>query len=243
MAQVKLTRILCIGDSRLRHLQALLNDNKRDILFSCYIYPGATLGHLLFHMRKLLQSTRSSYYDYILIMGGICDITSLSRQPAKRFTPAYSSVFETVDNFERILAVFRESASLFTQIPIIFLPVVGVHLSNYSGGDISLHRMQPIIDQAIPLINNMIRSVNSLHGIPTPNIADSIHHSHGRGGCYRTRYCRLFDGCHPNHETIMIWAREILKTITNYIYAWPTVPQHQVCTLLLWLRYELKTQA
>lgn len=154
-------------------------------------------------------------------MGGICDITSLSRLPFKRLTPTYSSVSETVENFERIFAVFRESVSLFTKIPIIVLPIVGVHLLRYSNEDASLHPLQPIIDQAIPLINNIVRTVNGRSGLPTPNIADSIHHSHGGGGRYRTRYCRLYDGCHPNNDTLKIWAREILKSMTNFIYAWP----------------------
>lgn len=221
MAQSRLTRIMCIGDSRLRHLSPLLNDNHRNIRFYCHVYSGATLAHLLFHMRTLLHYAGSSYYDYIVVMGGICDITTLTKVPRKSLKPTYASIADTVDNFERIFAVFRESASLFTSIPIIYTPLVGVHLSRYSE-DASLFPYQPIIDQAIPLINVIIRSVNASQGLPSPNIADSIHHSHGRGGKYRTRYCRLYDGCHPNNDTLMIWAREILKSITNFIYAWPS---------------------
>lgn len=220
MAQYRPICVLCIGDSRLRYLQPLLNDNMRNILFNCHVFSGATLGHLLFHMRVLLQYASASYYDYIIVMGGICDITSLTRSPSKRLTPKYASVAETIENFERVLAVFRESARLFTQTPIIFAPIVGVHLSYYCGGDMSLFPVQPIIDQSVPLINNIIRDVNSSHGLPTPNIADSIHHSHGRGGRYRTRYCRLYDGCHPNQDTLLIWSREILKSITNSVYTW-----------------------
>lgn len=220
----RIIHIICVGDSRLRHLQPLLNDNKRDIVFHCYVYPGATLGHLLFHMRTLLQCSRSSYYNFVLIMGGICDITSLSKSPSKRLTPAYSSVLETVENFERIFSVFRESANLFTQIPIIYLPIVGVHLSHYSNMDASLYSLQPIIDQSVPLINKIVRTENTRRGLPTPNTSDSIHHSHGGGGRYRTRYCRLYDGCHPNHDTLKIWAREILKSMTNFIYTWPSNP-------------------
>lgn len=93
---------------------------------------------------------------------------------------------EMVENFERILSIFRESVKLFTDTPIIFLPVIGVHLSRYSNEDVSLYPLQPLIDQSIPLINNVVRTVNSLSGLPTPNIADSIHHSHGGGGRYRT---------------------------------------------------------
>lgn len=207
MAQQSLIQILCIGDSRLRHLEANL------------IFPGATMGFLLYQLRLLLQS-RNTVYQYIVVMGGICDLTTLTKVPTKRLTPAYDSVSLMVENFERIHAIFRKSAALFTTIPIIYLPLVGVNLVHYSNNDMTQHMLQPIIDQSIPLIHIMIKQINGLNVLPTPNIAHSIHHCHGRRGKYRTRYCRLFDGCHPDFATQLLWTQEILKSITNFVYAW-----------------------
>lgn len=210
-----IVRILCVGDSRLRHLQSRLNDNKRNIHFNCYVFPGATLGLLSYQLRLLLQNSEM-YYNYIINIGGICDLTVLTKYPVKRLTPAFNSVSMMVDNFERLFALFRESATLFTRI----VPLVGVHLMKYSNNDQSVYQYQPIVDQSIPLINTIIKSVNTLSGLPTPNIAHSIHHCHGKKGKYRTRYCRLSDGCHPDTDTQLLWAQEILKTITNLVYTW-----------------------
>lgn len=139
--------------------------------------------------------------------------------PTKRLTSAFDSVATMVDNYERLFALFRESASLFTSIPIIYTPIVEVHLTRYSNNDQSVYQYQPIIDQSIPLINNIIRSVNTWHGLQTPNLANSIHHCHGKRGKYRTRYCRLLDGCHPDEDTQWLWVQEVLKSITNLVYA------------------------
>lgn len=219
MSQAIHYRILCLGDSRLRYLQYYLNENMRHIQFVCYVFPGATLGHLLYQLRLILMDSSPGHYDYIMVAGGICDITSLTRLPARRVTPYYSSVVATVENFERVLSVFRESARLFTQIPIVYATLVGIHLTHYSLGDDTVYHLQPIIDESIPLMNKIIKEINRWNGLPTPDLAYTIHHSRGHRGTYRTRYRRLADGCHPDEQTRLLWVRAILKCFTNYIYA------------------------
>lgn len=219
MAQHRQYRILCVGDSRLRHLQLELNDNMRNLQFVCYVFPGATLGHLSYHTRQILMSYSPYYYDFIMLTGGICDITDLTRNPSRRVTPRYNSVASTVENFERLLSLYRESTSLFTDIPIIYAPLVGIHLMRYSLDDNSVYNLQPIIDESIPLINKIIKEINRWNGLPCPDFAYTIHHSRGRQGKYRTRYGRLMDGCHPDEATRSLWSKEILKCFTNYIYA------------------------
>lgn len=140
------------------------------------------------------------------------------RQPS-RVTPHFNSVAATVENFERFLSVFRESACLFTQTPIVYAPLVGIQLTHYSLGDGTVYSLQPTIDESIPLINEIIKQVNSWNGFPTPDFACTIHHSKGRRGTYRTRYGRLADGCHPDEQTRMLWVKSILKCFTNHIYA------------------------
>lgn len=218
MAQVKHFRIMCIGDSRLRHLQPELNTNLRNLHFVCYVFPGATLGHLSYHARQILMNYTPTYFDIILLLGGICDITHLSRYPTRRVIPRYDSVALTMENFERLLSLYRELARLFTNVPIIYTPLVGINLMHYSLEDKSVYPLQPIIDESIPLINKMIKQINQWNGLPSPDIAYTIHHSRGRQGKYRTRYGRLVDGCHPNEATRSLWVKEILKCITNYVY-------------------------
>lgn len=82
-----------------------------------------------------------------------------------------------------------------------------------------LYRKQPILDLAIPLINVIIKESARFNGLPALDLAKYMHHSKGKGGVYRTRYCKLYDGCHPDQDTRLLWANEILKTLTNYIYA------------------------
>lgn len=220
ISQVTQYRVLCIGDSRLRYLQYDLNENLRHIKFTCHVFPGGTLGYLLYQLRLILMNCAPHYYDYILVAGGICDLTLLTKSPSRRVTPRYNSVAATVENFERLLSVFRESACLFTQIPIIYSPLVGIQLMHYSYGDPTVFGLQPIIDDSIPLINIMIKQINRWNGLPTPDLAYAIHHSRGHRGTYRTRYGRLVDGCHPDEQTRKIWVREILKCFTNFIYTW-----------------------
>lgn len=159
------------------------------------------------------------YYDYIMVSGGICDITSLTRTPTRRVIPQFNLVPATVENFERLLAVFRESANLFTWVPIVYAPLVGIHLTHYSLGDSNVFSYQPITDESVPLNNKIIKQVNRWNGLLTPDYVFTIHHSKGHQGTYRTKYGRLTDGCHPDERTRLLWAQAILKGFTNYIYA------------------------
>lgn len=79
----RIYRILCVGDSGLSHLQTMLNDNCRNISFSCFVYPGATLGRLAYETRIILSFVADNYYDYVAIIGGICDLTSLQKRPVR----------------------------------------------------------------------------------------------------------------------------------------------------------------
>lgn len=216
----KMVRVLCVGDSRLGHLQALLNNNRRDISFSCFVYPGATLGRLAYETRIIMSHVAQDHYDYIVILGGICDLTLLQKCPVRWIKLAHTSVAGLVDNFERLISLCKSTINLFTACPIIFATVPGVHLNRYIGTDSTeLFHSQPVLDAAIPLINVIIKEMGRRNGVPILDLAKFIHHSKGKRGTYRTRYCRLHDGCHPNADTRILWSQEILKTLTNYIYA------------------------
>lgn len=71
MALTKPTRVMCLGDFRLRHLQPLLNENQRNIRFYCHVYSGATLGHLLYHMRTLLHYQSITRMDEAVNIGPV----------------------------------------------------------------------------------------------------------------------------------------------------------------------------
>lgn len=211
--------VLCVGDSRLRHIQALLNNNHRDISYYCFVYPGATLGKLAYELRTILSLVGDSYYDIIVIVGGICDLTHYRKSPTRWISLAYTSIESTVDNFERLYSLCRNTINLFTHTPVLFSTVPGIHMNRYIDSDsVLLYHEQPKMDTAIPLINVIIKESSRIRGYPVVDIAQFIHHSKGKGGTYRTRYCKLADGCHPDENTRLSWAKEILKTTTNYIY-------------------------
>lgn len=93
-------------------------------------------------------------------------------------------------------------------------------MNRYARNDSSeLFLLQPNIDTAIPLINVIIKYVNGLNGLPTPDLAQFVHHGKGKRGKYRTRYARLRDGCHPDESLRSDWVHEILKKLTNLIYS------------------------
>lgn len=212
-------RILCVGDSRLAHIQSMLNDNYRDISFACFVFPGATLGRLAYETRLIMSFVDEHYYDYIAVIGGICDLTCLQKQPTRWISLAHPTVGGLVDNFERLFALCRNTIMLYTKCPIVFATIPGIHLNRYiDTTSASLFGVQPTLDVAIPLVNVIIKESGRRNGLPTLDLAKFVHHSKGRGGTYRTRYCRLHDGCHPDPATRMLWAQEILKTFTNFIY-------------------------
>lgn len=178
------------------------------------------MGYLAYQLRLILEQSDANYYDYIVLVAGICDITYLDKSSSSRVAkPAYATVPTLVDNFERLFSLFRLTASLFTQVPIVYSTIPGMHLTKYAHNDTAdLFHLQPVIDAAIPLINIMVKRVNQWNGLPTIDLAYSIHHPKGKGGRYRTRYCRLTDGCHPDEDTRFEWVQEILKKMTNFIY-------------------------
>lgn len=220
MAEPRLYRIICVGDSRLARIQTLLNDNMRNMRFMCYVFPGASLGQIAYQLRLLLEQVSPTHYDYIAVIAGICDLTYLERCPNnKRVSLAYTSIESTVENFERLFALFRTTLRLYTDIPVFYAMVSGMHLNFYSRTDCEeLYRQQLVIDTSIPLINIIVKRVSMLNNMPTLDLARFIHRSRGHQGKYKTKYCNLYDGCHPTESTRQAWASEILKTITNYIY-------------------------
>lgn len=190
-------------------------------MFNCYNFPGATLGHLAYHLRLLLTHSVAPTYDAIVVVGGICDISVVERDAKNRsrvVKPGYTAVQSLIENFERLFSLFRTTTELFTNIPIMLVTVPGIHLNPYSSLETQeLYDLQPIIDISIPFINVIIKKFNGLNAVQTPDIAKFIHHSKGRGGRYRTCYCKLYDGCHPTKDTRCEWASEILKATTNLL--------------------------
>lgn len=153
------------------------------------------------------------------MFAGICDLTHLERHPQYKVRLAYQTVESTVENFEQLFALFRSTASLFTDIPIFYTTIPGIHLNFYSRLDLAeLYEQQLVVDVSIPLINIIIKRVSMLCNRPTLDIAKFIHHSRGHRGKYRTKYGRLYDGCHPDDSTRQEWVSETLKVITNFIY-------------------------
>lgn len=212
MAEPRVYHILCVGDSRLARMQPLLNENMRNIKFSCYVFPGASLGRVAYELRLILDKTHANHFDYIAVIAGICDITCLERYPTYRVRPNYPTVESTVDNFERLCSLFRSTVRLFTDIPIFYATVPGIHMNFYSRSDSAdLFQLQSVVDCSIPLINIIVKRVNMLNRLPTLDIAKYIHRSRGHQGKYRTRYCLLYDGCHPNEYMRNEWAAKILK--------------------------------
>lgn len=214
-------RILCVGDSRLAHLQNLLNNNHRNLTFFCFVFPGATLGRLAYELRIILSLTKDKYYDYIAIFGGICDLTVFHKRPNRSIGLAYTSVEQLTVNFERLFSLCNATVRLFTDMPIFYATIYGIHLERYASVDESIVSgayQQGELNTAVPLMNSMIKSSNAWRGLPTLDVASFIHHSKGHGGTYRTKYGKLHDGCHPDDPTCLLMAAEILKKFTNFIY-------------------------
>ena len=72
--------ILVISDSRGKNIKPLLIDNtpaNHKIKWTTQVLPGATLENI---QKRLQRGTRRDNWDLIIVLAGICDFTSRSKE-------------------------------------------------------------------------------------------------------------------------------------------------------------------
>lgn len=212
----KIHHILLLTDSRGRGMDGYIS-NSREFVYTIEVYPGATLERIKNRLLLLHNMGRLSHScDAIFIFAGICNVTRLVYSPYRAAIPKYTTDNEIFEGFKSECEQLINGVTEQIKVPIIFAPIVGIDLVAYAKGPMAhLYESQPIVDSSILLINNFIRTVNGERGLPTPNTSTVIHRCRGRDRGYRTHYCKLTDGCHPNGEVMEYWAQAFVSCCAN----------------------------
>lgn len=207
--KLKSFRVIIYSDSRGRDLVQRLNGNSKDIWFKVVVHPGAPIDQLIDKAIQLLKAKSKPVYDVIFIHGGVCSLTKIIYMPYRAAIPQLNTAYELLDKFKHDCRGIMDNSN---QTPIILTPLVGIDLVGYAGHwNDNLCKMQPVIDEVVPLVNNYIRSFNTDRGLPSPNTSSCVHRCRGNNKGYRTHYQKLPDGCHPSDAVKEVWARAFIE--------------------------------
>ena len=163
---------------------------------------------------RAVHELTSHQYQQAYIMLGVNNITKLFF--SKQITLAFDNIPDIVDTMDNKLTHLK--LKLLTKVPkVIVCHLVGVDILMYNiekkGSNTLLIAdypgMQKIIDEAMPLINRAIDSMNMSSNLVGPWIEDTIHSNINRKRVHK--YLRLYDGLHPSPPTKKLWAKKLTK--------------------------------
>lgn len=217
------TQILIITDSRgawlSRELRNLVRHNHiRNLNFYVIYRKGAGLA-LLWEIAE--HALLSRKVDILLMFGGICDITSPTRDAYGRrsFWPSA----DLPDRMDYIIDIMKGIVNNFEllQLPckMCFMPEPGADLIRYN-------RLQHPVDWRYLVIQNRLedylvslraftRRLNADMKMPTPWTLDATHTR--RNGRLVQVYSRFRDGLHPSLEQVKKWAEIIISFVQDLL--------------------------
>lgn len=192
----------------MRHLEAFLNHTTLNIRYTVITLPGATMHRIAAAAIEELNEDYS--YHLTIIAGGINDMTMVCNLPQRHARPRWNSVNQLVRRTVREMRLCMEQVRNHSYMPVALATVSGMSLAEYSPGlHHFLYTYQPYIDQAITQINHLIRGINRLDSLRSPDLSSAVNRCAGRNGRYRTHYGHLFDGLHPGYLLRRTWAQNI----------------------------------
>lgn len=214
--QIRSKKILLVGDSRLRHLDTILNSMDPNFAFISKCLPGARLNRIIANVKETLLENNT--FSLIIILGGINDITKIDSRALWLIKTRFDTVTETVTYVNTEIKDGLVTLQASTQIPVVFCPIVGLDLTVYSPTNTEASLQQPIINQAVKQINQFIYAVNTSNHVPTPLLESTIHKCKGKSRTtYINHYSKLEDGCHPSPATRSQWASIIYKSTHKFL--------------------------
>lgn len=205
-------RILIVGDSRTRHLQDILDQTSLNLSFHVITLPGAKLNDLALKTIAELSYHDLNYYSLVILVGGINNLTKLVYRPTRHAIPRHKACCNLINFTLNEMGKAIERIKFYFATPVALASLTGIDLVNYSPQYYGkLFHMQPLIDEAITVLNKRIRGLNRTNGLKTPDLSSDIHRCSGKGGRYRTHYIHLYDGLHPGHHLRTKWAKKIFS--------------------------------
>lgn len=140
--------MIVISDSRGRFLQEYLPAEGIKVLY----YSGATLVDIV----KLSHAQCTSMKPkHILVMGGICNMSQKNRQ-TREITLRFDNEENLLTHMKSVFYEAWELAhNLYPNVNVMFAGLCGLDL-NCCNGLYGYHRLQPVIDNVIDLLNQFI---------------------------------------------------------------------------------------
>lgn len=205
---MSLYRVLIVGDSRMRHMEAFLNNTTLNIQYTVIMLPGANLHRIATTTADILDNNFS--YHLAILAGGINDLSMIRHIPSRHARPRFNQVDTLVNHTAEEMRRCIEYVRAHSYMPIALATLSGLCLSQYSPLLYDfLYTYQPIVDQAIPQINHRVRGINRMNNLRSPDLSSAVNHCVGRRGRYRTHYPLLFDGLHPGYTLRRTWSQNI----------------------------------
>lgn len=211
-----------ITDSRgaglLLHLQALGHTNLQVLVHKGAGYELAVL--------KSLAAIKRHKPELVVLLTGVCDLTWRCKQ--SKITGLRHNTVS--GNVQHVLNAARTAVDLlkaFGTFRISLATVTGIDLTDYNNAkrkhmtgsdykqycitDKISHPLQDTLNASILEINKGITTMNQINSVPTIWTAGVVH-LHTKSKTYHY-YIRLYDGCHPDEQTKVAWAKQIHKSI------------------------------
>ena len=200
--------ILIISDSRGVGLEQLLSEREDIEETRVLVHRGAGFIRAV---TNSLESIRQLRPGMIMLHAGICDITTRNHR-TKKTTLRYGSIQDTVNGVSAALARALDilNGEGYSRVPVA--TITGLDLNKYNKQyPTPRDTDQAKLNNAITEVNRMIIDSNKSYNIPTIWAASRVHAYYR--GVYHNHYNRLSDGCHPNHDTLIYWAKMLAKAI------------------------------
>lgn len=218
---------LIITDSRGRGLQSQIDKIGTEEQSSIRVLAHSGAGYELAILKShgTISITKPSI---IIVLAGICDLTFRNKT-----TKVTGLRFNTVDeNVRHVMDAAKSASELLkstTQSKVLFATLTGLDLADYNypprrfmssseykhhcSTSKTTHKQQATLDMAVIEINRQITALNKDNAVPTVWTGGVVHLYNKRRHYHY--YIRLTDGCHPDDQTKMEWARFIIKAIVT----------------------------
>lgn len=155
----------------------------------------------------------------VMVLAGICDITSLNRT-TRKISMADPAPEEAISRYDGQMDSIRHHLTIMlTEKPfkLVFCEMIGADMAKYNHDD-HIHPQQEQLEEVVLGINTKIVAFNMSNGMPTPWTSRTVHHQK-KSKVKVSRYQNLApDGLHLGEELKRKLASTIYKYVTKYVY-------------------------
>ena len=207
--------ILIICDERGRDLKEfMLNvqeemDEPRLVRYTFMFHEKATIYEGTTNKKNNLSEKK---YDIIISMLGTNDL--LTRHLNGHFSSKYNDIGNLVDTMTDKFQLSKNYLKQFCK-HIVVSHVLGLDFDRYNRYETDYSYSQRLLDEAIPLLNQAIVSMNGDDDITTTLLQDTLH-TRTKGSRFH-KYHKLYNGYNPRAGLIISWAEQIHKSVIKNI--------------------------